>query len=1396
MKYLLQDSYSSICKLVFILLWQIIVSEATGMYTKCDTYNIVPSSDAGSCVDSCSCITLSQFAANSNNLTGCNTALILLDGIHVLSVNFSIAAVSSFSMKSEYDDSKRVAIKCAESVSFNFDSIPNVYVSGLMFIGEANSTSKYDKINSIGRCNTAIVTRKSTIKISNVFFKGFCGSQWSVSSTVKKYTKKQHVRVGGAIIVSMSNVYIYSSYFERNTAQLGGALYAESRSNITIISSHFFDHFTICNGYCYGGVVLLDNSIIQAVACTFSNNKIMHTIHNWSLASGGVFGCFKSSVSVNSSIFTKNVATYGGVLRCYHCDCITVFNTTFSNNIAKQYGGVAHVAKTHSIMIHDSYFIESAAISGNGGVFWIQNAQLSIINSNVINNSAFIHGGAISCAGKCIITLNHSNFTNNKAMVHNSSGGALFIVRSIVDIDSCIFINNSAYFGGALLVIYSRFNCNGSNTLINNIAALGVYTVLHSAGAIKGRLLLMINTGSLLFYDSELKSSMANITIINNRGQNESIKEIKQGGGIASILSRVTLNGKILLEDNHAINGGGILAISSSIFVSGSNNIRNNIATDTGGGIYLYHSELVIQGETYVLNNTATKRGGGIHSVSSSIVLRLAYLGYKKRLPINYLSFISNTAKEGGGLCLEMSSKFFVTNSKTKALSFKNNSAGSGGAIFVADDTYSGTCKSNHKTIVSASESECFFQPLDIIEFNAVILEQLIVFSHNTATISGAVLFGGLLDRCTVDGKKYSQHKNFIHHILNDTASKAVRICLCHNNVTNCSYKPEPYEVKKGEIFTVQLTPVDQVNHTLSTYIYSYLSHKLSHLEAGQQAQTANSSCTDLTFQVYSPKDNEKLNLYASGPCGDKGISKLQLEINFLPCTCPVGFQPSKKNSSNCECDCDAQLLPFISKCNASTDLIIRNSDVWITAISNTSYLIFPHCPFGYCLPPSPPVSINLSDLDGADMQCAFGRSGKLCGTCKYGLSLSLESSLCLSCPTFWPALFIMITLFAVLAGIVLVASLLMFKLTVTVGTLNGLIFFANIVDANRSIFIPFHRMNFFTVFIAWLNLDIGFDVCYFKGMDTYTKSWIEFVFPSYVILLVVLVIVISGHSTRFSQLIGSRNPVATLATLILLSYTKLLQNIITVVSFAVIKYPNGTHELVWRPDASLPYLRGKHIPLFLVAVVILMLGIIYTLLLLFWQWMNQLPDKKVFKWIWDTRLTSFMDAYHAPYRAKYRYWTGLLLFSRAILFVISSVNLSSEPSLNLLAVSVVVACLLLLKGNNAYKKWPVDAFESGFYINILIFCVAKFYVLQNEGHHLSLTYISISASFISFICILCYHLFTESSCSVRTWLKDKVNTTPQLQDNCEHARLLHHNLQISSDESSQETTYPNCGGD
>ena len=117
---------------------------------------------------------------------------------------------------------------------------------------------------------------------------------------------------------------------------------------------------------------------------------------------------------------------------------------------------------------------------------------------------------------------------------------------------------------------------------------------------------------------------------------------------------------------------------------------------------------------------------------------------------------------------------------------------------------------------------------------------------------------------------------------------------------------------------------------------------------------------------------------------------------------------------------------------------------------------------------------------------------------------------------------------------------------------------------------------SFLSKFIAWLNLDQGIETCLYHGLDDYTVTWLQFLFPLYIWFIAVMMIVTSHYSTRISKFIGN-NAVQVLATLFLITYAKLLRLIIEVFSFTRITYPDGYKKTVWLIDGNIEFLRGKH---------------------------------------------------------------------------------------------------------------------------------------------------------------------------------------------------------------------------
>ena len=287
--------------------------------------------------------------------------------------------------------------------------------------------------------------------------------------------------------------------------------------------------------------------------------------------------------------------------------------------------------------------------------------------------------------------------------------------------------------------------------------------------------------------------------------------------------------------------------------------------------------------------------------------------------------------------------------------------------------------------------------------------------------------------------------------------------------------------------------------------------------------------------------------------------------------------------------------------------------------------------------------------------------------------SIALGTSRCLKCSN----IYLMLLFAFAAAGLALVFVLTLTNMTVSEGTINGLIFYANIIHINQAIFFTNETagvqrvaLNILSTFISWINLDLGIETCFYNGIDMYTKAWLQFLFPIYIWTIVGGMIVSSHYSSTAARLFR-RHAVKVLATLFLLSFAKLQRTIITALSFTFLTYPDGRTKTVWLYDSNIEYLRGKHIPLFIAALVALLFLLIpYTLALFFIQCLPKL-NYRIFYWV--RKLKPLFDAYTGPYKDRYRFWTGFLLIIRTILFLIFTLG---NPGLNLAAISITSTCL------------------------------------------------------------------------------------------------------------------------
>ena len=832
------------------------------------------------------------------------------------------------------------------------------------------------------------------------------------------------------------------------------------------------------------------------------------------------------------------------------------------------------------------------------------------------------------------------------------------------------------------------------------------------------------------------------------------------GGGIAALSSNLTFMGYTTFLENSAalmseqtLGGGGAIYASgqSLLSFSGTSHFINNSAGGAGGGaIYASgQSLLIFSGTSNFINNSAG--GGGDGAIYAQENTALRFKGTN--------NFVSNSADRGGGAV--RLSKSIISILPDTNVYWKNNHANLGGAIYVQDVSPTIYC-----TLLAsyAPKPECFFQLPGQNLSNGIDVQ--LFFKNNSADDAGSVLYGGAIDYCKLTHglDSYSSGEVFdeLVHIEDDNTNSTIssipfRIRPCENGYPDYSTSQINRHVHPGETFFVSLGAFGQRNGTVSSAVRSIIS--TGNLLSAQYSQQANNICTTLAYTVFSLQGGagSEIAVYADGPCSTFS-DKLVIHLTMNQ-TCPPGFNLSESEQS---CVCEPRLQQYTNSCTITNGIgnITRASGqrFWVGFDNQSDVLILhPLCPSDYCVS----HTVNFA-LNNTDIQCANNRAGLLCGACKPGYSLVLSTSHCRQCTNSYLALLIPF----VLMGLALVFLLFVCKLTVAKGTLSGLLFYANIVGANRNIFLPVDSTDLFSVFIAWLNLDFGIETCFYNGMDAYSKTWLQFVFNVFV--LIQLIFFARCFSVKFEKLLGI-DPVSVLATLIFLAYTNILRTLTVALSSTGLEYPNYMRR-VWLQDADLEFFVGKHIPLGIVAILVFFfLFLPYTLLLFCDQWLLAISHLKLFSWVNSPRLKPFMDAYHAPYKAKHRYWPGLLLVLRFVLLLVFALNTQQDPSVNLLAILVGTGFLQMWArtSGGVYRNWCLDALESSFALNLIILTAATYHVNLSRGNQYAVWCTSVSIALATFIGILAYHSFQQLR-STKLWKmvpklnlkRNKLNTT------------------------------------
>ena len=127
-----------------------------------------------------------------------------------------------------------------------------------------------------------------------------------------------------------------------------------------------------------------------------------------------------------------------------------------------------------------------------------------------------------------------------------------------------------------------------------------------------------------------------------------------------------------------------------------------------------------------------------------------------------------------------------------------------------------------------------------------------------------------------------------------------------------------------------------------------------------------------------------------------------------------------------------------------------------------------------------------------------------------------------------------------------------------------------------------------------------------------------------------------------------------------------------------------------------------------------------------------------------------------------YRYWTGLLLLVRVVLYITASVTVSSDPQTSLLVTIFLVSGLFLIKeitGVRVYGISFVNIVETGLYVNLLALSAFSWYRFKTDiRKQTAVAYTSTIAAFILLVGVIICHV---SLLVRKNQLYERVNDYP-----------------------------------
>ena len=310
----------------------------------------------------------------------------------------------------------------------------NAFGAALQVLGTvSNCTFEYNQANSdVNNSHAGALCFRpgSTVYnctfIGNIAYRG-AATTFHASGELKDciFINNTATGFGGAISTGYDGttgqqVKISNSYFEGNTAPIGGAITTHG-NDITVDNSTFISNKADDDG---GAVYVVDDGI-TVLNSNFGNNSAKNH--------AGAIYVKGNNVKIQNATFVNNSAHFAGAVRV-EGNYVNVLNATFignkaiSDGVSKSQAGALGISG-NNVNIDSSYFANNTA-EGDAGAIGVKGSHIKVTNSQFYSN--------------------HADPFNND--LNTGLGGAIYTMGNNVTYDNAIFRYNTAVNGSALFV--------------------------------------------------------------------------------------------------------------------------------------------------------------------------------------------------------------------------------------------------------------------------------------------------------------------------------------------------------------------------------------------------------------------------------------------------------------------------------------------------------------------------------------------------------------------------------------------------------------------------------------------------------------------------------------------------------------------------------------------------------------------------------------------------------------------------------------------------------------------------------------------------------------------------------------------------------------------------------